>query len=197
MKNYSKAEAIRIITLTATEYEGFMRDKQFLIAYQDGSGINHSIVGFKAKNFKHFTGVKSTLSAKEFYQRALEHKLSPDDFRFDSAGNAQRKLAVLPWLPRMFFSNALRGSFNRSGIWLEADYLIGGTSARIAVAFRYGKTFDFPVSLYCEDVRNLTNNSMKVLAVWRRAFGEKVFSENTYCAKNVDPEILLSKLQLN
>ena len=197
MKNYNKAEAIRIITTAAAEYETLMRDKQFLIAYQDSSGFNYSIVGFKAMNFKHFTGVVSDLPSKVFYRRALEHKLSPDDFRFDLTGNAHRKLTVLPWLSKMFFSNALRGSFNRSGIRLEADYLIGGTSTKISVAFRYGKTFDVPVSLYCEDVRNLTNDSTKVLAVWRRAFGEKVFSENTYCAKNINPEMLLSNLELN
>lgn len=109
VKNYSKNEAIRIITTAAQEYEALMRDKQFLIAYQDGSNVRYSLVGFQAHNFKHFTGVITSLGAKAFYNRALDNKLSPNDFDFDRIGNSQRKLAILPYLSKMFFSNSLRG----------------------------------------------------------------------------------------
>lgn len=195
MKNYSKAEAIRIITDAAATYDAIMRDRQFLVAFAGIPGIDFCIVGFKANNFKHFTGIKSDLSASDFYRKALAHKLSPNDFSFDSSGNAQRKLAVLPQLSRMFFGNALRGVFNRSGILLEADYVIGGTATRIAVAFRNGKRFDVPVSLYCEDVKNLTIGSTRVLAVWRRSFGETDFTENTYSAKDINADTLLSNIK--
>lgn len=195
MKNFSKAEAIRIITDAATEYDASMRNRQFLVAYSGSPGIDFCIVGFKAHNFKHFTGVKSDLSAADFYRKALAHKLSPNDFCFDSAGNAQRKLAVLPQLSRMFFGNALRGVFARSGIRLEADYVIGGTATRIAVAFRNGNKFDVPVSLYCEDVKNLTIGSTKVLAVWRRSFGETDFTENTYNATGINAEDILAQIR--
>lgn len=195
MKNYGKAEAIQIITSAAAEYDVSMRDKQFLIAYNGCPGIDFCIVGFKAQNFKHFTGVKTDLSATRFYHKALEHNLSPNDFHFDTVGNTQRKLAVLPQLSRMFFGNTLRGSFNRSGIWLEADYVIGGTATRIAVAFRSGKSFDVPVSLYCEDIRKLTTDSVKVLAVWRRSFGETAFVENTYSGNGINAESILAQIE--
>ncbi len=172
-----------------------MKGCQFLIAYRCGSNIEYSIVGFKAANFKHFTGLHSSLPPDVFYHRLINHMLSPEDFSFDSLGNAQQKLAVLPQLHNLFYSHTLRGVFNRSGIFLQADYAVGNTAGSYSVAFCNGKGYDYPVSLYNEDVRKLTVDTTKVLAVWKRHFGEKTFSENTYHASDVDPDELLRVFQ--
>lgn len=192
----TKKEAIKIITSAASSYKEKMCEKQFLVAYREGGELHYSIVGFKAKNFKHFTGVVTNDTAGRFFEKALNNKLSEKDFDFDKIGNTLRKLTVLPALPRLFYGNALRGDFNNSGISIDADYYIGGTAVRIAVAFRRDKTYDFPVSLYCEDVRKLTNRTTKVLAVWCRSFGDSKFTQVTYCAKDIDAGTLLAELNI-
>lgn len=186
MKNYTKQKAIRIITDAAAKYNEHLCGRKFLVVYEGEKGPESAVIAFYEQHFKHLTGAVTNLSAKVFYSRALDHKLSPNDFSFDSSGNMQRKLAVLPVLHRLLYNGAMRGSFNRSGIRIEADYFIGETAHCMAVAFRSGKSCDIPVSLYCEDVRRLTNNCTRILAVWRTDKGSANFTENTYCANGVD-----------
>lgn len=190
MKNYTKQEAIRIITDAAAKYDEQLCGRQFLVVYESSNGPESTVIAFYDYHFKHLTGAVTSLSAKVFYSRALEHKLSPDDFSFDRFGNTQRKLAVLPSLHRLLYGGAMRGSFNRSGIRIEADYFIGKTAHRMAVAFRSGQHCDIPVSLYCEDVRQLTNDCTSILAVWRTGKGSANFTENTYCANGIDAQAL-------
>ena len=192
MKKYSKKEAIAVIQTSAKAYEDKLRSRQFLIAYKEGMDVSFSIIGFGAQHFKHFCGVSSKLSAVKFYENALEGRLSENDISFNSNGTTFQKLNVLPALSRMFYGNALRGDFNRSGLMIDADYFVGQIAVRIAVAFRRGSRYDYPVSLYCEDIRKITERTTKVLAIWRRNFGETDFVENTYASSDVDPALLLS-----
>ena len=194
VKNYTKTEAIRILADAAKNYNIHLCNYQFLIAYKCGVEYCFSVVGFQAANFLHLTGLESDLSPKHFYGRLLSKKLSPDDFSFNSHGYDQLKLAVLSQLSSLFYGHTLRGIFNRSGIFIEADYVVGNTAGSFSVCFRNGnRGFDVPVSLYNEDVRKLTTETTKILAVWRRPFGTADFSTNTYCAKDVDPVFLLSR----
>lgn len=190
MKNYTKQEAIRIITDAAAKYDEHLCGRQFLVVFEGSIGPESTVIAFHDYHFKHLSGAVASLSAKVFYSRALEHKLSSNDFSFDRSGNMQRKLAVLPCLHCLLYGGAMRGNFNRSGIRIEADYFIGKTAHRMAVAFRSGKHCDIPVSLYCEDVRRLTNDCKRILAVWRTDKGSANFTENTYCAKGVDVQAL-------
>ena len=194
LKKYSKAEAIAIITAAAEKYDAVLNGRQFLIAYGQSDAPDFSVVGFRAHNFLHLTGVIAADKPNRFYQKALDHKLSERDFDFDRYGNAHLKLAVLPGLHRLFSGHTLRGSFARTGIRIETDYFVGSTAMRLALGFRCGMSCDFPVSLYCEDIRSLTSDSQKVLAVWVKAFGDADFEVNTYCAKGVsDPDSLLAQ----
>ena len=42
---------------------------------------------------------------------------------------------------------------------------------------------DFPVTLYKEDVRKLTQPTNKVLAIFRKEYNEQYYSECTYFSK--------------
>ena len=91
-------------------------------------------------NFKHLTGVKSRLSAQQFYDACLSGKLSERDFELDRKGKAQQKLAVLPYLSELLYHNCMVGSFINNGVVIRADYFVGDTRAVISVGFRDGKT---------------------------------------------------------
>ena len=42
----------------------------------------------------------------------------------------------------------------------------------ISVGFRYKHPYDVPVSLYCEDIRKLSEKAVRILAVWEKNYGE-------------------------
>jgi len=69
---------------------------------------------------------------------------------------------------------------------------VGNTRVLISVAFRNGKTVDYPVSLYREDIRKLSKPTNKVLAAFKKKFDNDTYVKCVYIDDNHD----LSKMPL-
>ena len=189
---YDKNQAINIIVNAAENYKKYLQDKVFLIVYKE-KGINKTVqVEFRNNHFKHLTGIDTNLTAGRFYEKCINHKLSPRDFEFDKGGKIQQKLVVLPFLHEMLYGNCMIGNFINSGIYIKADYFVGNTKAILSVGFRYGKKVDFPVTLYKEDIRKLSQPTNKVLAIFVRDFKQQKYMECTYLSKGQE----ISKLPI-
>lgn len=192
MIKYDKKSALQIIVNAAKAYDLRLKNKHFLIIYQEGSVIKEACVGFRDMNYLHMTGVSSRLSAQQFYSACLDGKLSPNDFEIDDKGKVQQKLTVLPYLADLLYHNCMIGKFVNNGIYIRADYFVGNTRGVFSVGFRAGKTVDFPVTLYREDVRKLSNPTNKVLAIFVKNFCRNIYEECTYLSKGQE----LQKLPL-
>lgn len=191
-KNLSNREALKVIVEAAKNYDKKLKDKHFLIVYQEGSQMKTACVGFRDMNFLHLTGVKTNLSAQLFYSASISGKLSEKDFSLDTKGKAQQKLAVLPYLHELFYHNCMIGNFINSGICIKADYFVGDTKAVLSVGFRYGKKVDMPVTLYNENVKILSKPTFKVLAIFEKNYNEEDYRICTYLSKGQD----MGKLKL-
>ena len=191
MKNYSKEQALKIMTSVLENYDKKLKNKIFLIVYQEDINIRTVQVGFRDFNYLHMTGVKSDLSAPRFYEKCINKKLKTTEFELDVKGNARRKLMVLPYLPDLLYNSCMVGDFINSGICIKADYFVGNTKAVLSVGFRTGKSVDFPVTLYNEDIRKLTQPTCKVLAIFRKEYNEKYYMKCTYLSKGQDMNKLL------
>lgn len=183
MKKLSKKEVLAIILNASKEYEAKLRDKHFLIVYQNDKEYKTACVGFRDMNFLHMTGVNTKFSASQFYKACIDQMLSEKDFEIDTYGKVQQKIAVLPYLSELLYNNCMIGDFIDSGIYIRADYFVGNTKAILSVGFRTGKSVDYPVTLYNEDIRKLSNPTCKVLAVFMKAYNDKEYSKCTYLSK--------------
>ena len=184
MAKYDKKAALKIMIEAAKQYEAKLNDKHFLIVYREGKDIKTVNVGFRDMNFLHMTGVKTRLSAQQFYAACLESKLSEYDFEIDNEGKVQQKLMVLPYLAELLYHHCMIGDFINNGICIRADYFVGDTKAVLSVGFRTGKKTDFPVTLYKEDVRKLSQPTNKVLAIFSKHYKDRQYDNCTYLAKN-------------
>lgn len=110
MAKYDKKAALKIMVEAAKNYEEKLNDKHFLIVYREGNDTKTVSVGFRDMNFLHMTGVKTRLSAQQFYSACLESKLSEHDFEIDNKGKVQQKLMVLPYLAKNQSMHELRVS---------------------------------------------------------------------------------------
>lgn len=137
-------------------------------------------------NFLHMTGVNTRLSAQQFYAACLESKLSENDFEIDNKGKVQQKLIVLPYLAELLYHHCMIGNFINSGVYIRADYFVGDTKAVLSVGFKNGTNIDFPVTLYNEDVRKLSQPTNKVLAIYTKYYNEQSYNTCTYLAKNLN-----------
>lgn len=84
-RSFSSRDAVRIILGAAPVYAGKMVGKIFLYVFE-GRYIE---VTYRAKEFKHLTGVSTKLSARDFYKLALSGKLTPEQVFFDSRHPAE------------------------------------------------------------------------------------------------------------
>ncbi len=183
MARGDKNAILKIIVNAARKYEEKLIDKHFLIVYQEAGKTKTVCVGFRDMNFLHMTGVKSKLSAQQFYSACLAGKLSEKDFEIDNKGKVQQKMRVLPFLPELLYNNCMIGDFINSGICIRADYFVGNTKAVLSVGFRMGKNADFPVTMYNEDVRKISQPTNKVLAIFSKSYNQQIYNECTYLSK--------------
>ena len=180
---YDKKKAIDVIVNAAENYKKYLQDKVFLVIYIENTVVKTVQVEFRDNHFLHLTGVCTKLSAKRFYEKCINRKLSVEDFELDKRGKTQQKLMVLPFLHELLYHNCMIGNFINSGIYIRADYFVGNTKAILSVGFRYGKKVDFPVTLYKEDIRKLSQPTNKVLAIFLRAYNQQRYTECTYLSK--------------
>lgn len=190
MKNYSKDEALSIIIKAAHSYDDKLKDRHFMIVFCDDNDTYSCTVGFRDMNFLHLTGVKTRLSAQQFYDACLTNKLSTRNFELDRKGKVQQKLAVLPYLSGLLYHNCMVGNFIDNGVVIRADYFVGDTRAVISVGFREGKSVDIPVTLYKEDIKKLTFPTCKVLAIFSKSYKDEIYEECTYLSPTCNPEKL-------
>ena len=88
--------------------------------------------------------------------------------------------------------HCLVGEFINSGVYIRADYFVGVTKAILSVGFRNGNRVDYPVTLYNEDVKRLSNPTNKVLAIFSKSYKEKCYNKCTYLSKGQE----IGKLKL-
>ena len=189
-----KNTALKIVIEAAKNYEKHLKDKHFLIIYQQGKNKQSVCIGFRDINFLHLTGIKTKLSAKRFYSACIAGKLSEKDIDFSENGTTYQKLAVLPYLHEVLYHHCMLGYFVNSGIYIRADYFIGDTKAVLSIGIREGKTTDIPVTLYKENVKMLVSPVYKVLAIFSKEYNEDQFMSCTYLSKEQKAEELLNQI---
>ncbi|MBO5019290.1 MAG: hypothetical protein J6D52_01360 [Clostridia bacterium] len=96
-----KKDYIRALIISAAkEYKKSFAGKSFIYVY----GENCFEVEFQTKQFKHLTGVKSNVSADDFYKYANKEILTNNQFGFDSRypfDTAKKKLKCFPSLSQL------------------------------------------------------------------------------------------------
>ena len=181
-----KKKAIKTIVEAASNYEKYLNDRSFLIVYKTERGSQYVEVVFRSWHFLHLTGLKTKMTAAQFYEACIDNKLSEKDVVFDDSGKVGQKIKVLPYLHDLLYHNCMIGEFINSGIMIQADYFVGDTKLILSVGFRRESNRDVPVTLYSGDVRKLTNPTNKVLAIFARRYPETKYKELTYVSKNLN-----------
>ena len=187
-----KKRVISTIVEAASNYEKFLNNRNFLIVYKSEKTNEYVEVVFRSWHFLHLTGLKTKLTAIQFYEACIDNKLSEKDLILENNGKVRQKIQVLPYLHDLLYHNCMIGNFINSGIMIQADYFVGDTKLILSVGFRRELDRDVPVTLYSGDIRKLTNPTHRVLAIFVRRYPDTVYKDTTYVAKNVD----LAELEL-
>lgn len=186
----SKKEALTIMFECAQKYKENLVNRSLLFICADKQKRTYCVeVTFDEANFQHLTGVetdRNKLSPRDFYNRCLEKRLSPDDFEFSSMGTTELKLQVLPALMCKNLSAKMIGDYNMSQPKLFTEKLAGGVSACIGFVRNEGKGRYIPNTVLRDDIRIRTRHVDRIIATYRKERNEIRYSEIVYMAKNVD-----------
>lgn len=196
MAKYTKEQAIKIITDAAEKYRDELVNKTLLFICTD----KHKRVvcyefSFYNWNFKHLTGVKTKkqtdddaerISATDFYNKCLSHKLSPDDFEFADDGTTHLKLNVLSSVLCKNLSANMIGTYNSNKPYLLTDKIAGSVKACIGFVVDTIQNCYVPNTLLKEDIRHTVYSYVTVIATFRKNISEEEYNELTYRSKKAE-----------
>lgn len=199
MKHYSKEQAISVVVSCAERYRDELANKNLLFICQDKHRRTTAIeFSFNASNFLHLTGLKikkirrnatnptDAMSAKEFYEKCLAHRLRISDFEFAKDGTTPLKLDILPTLISKNLSATMVGDYNSRTPRLVTEKLTGGTVACMGFVQTGPNHRYVPNTILKGDIREYIGNQARVIAVFRKPKDSKRYEEITYFAKKLD-----------
>lgn len=170
MVKYTKQQAISIIVNCAEKYKENLDGYQLLFILSDKHRRVSSLeVYFNSYNFLHLTGIKlnDNITAIDFYNRCLDHKLNPDIFSFSDDGTTQLKLAVLPQLMVKDLSAKMVGNYDGSNPKLYTEKLVG--NIRACMGFKKTPNqINVPNTVLNVDLRAISNIPLRVIATYRK-----------------------------
>lgn len=188
MANYTKQQAVSVIVDCAAMYEKNLNGRQLLFVLKDKhKHISFFETSFYSFNFLHLTGVKLDVSitAADFYELCLRHRLSANDFSFAKDGTTILKLEILPRLMEKDISAKMAGDFNGCNPKLYTEKLVGGVKACLGFV-RVSDSEYVPNTVLNTDIRTATNVSQQVIATYRRKRTDSCYRELVYKAKKID-----------
>ena len=126
------------------------------------------------------------LFANDFYQKCLDHKLSPTDFDFAEDGTTHMKLDVLPTVISKNLQAKMIGNYDSIKPRLYTEKVAGSTNACIGFVLDQDMQQYVPNTVVKEDIRELTAKTLRVIAVYRKDLTAPIYEELTYKAKKID-----------
>lgn len=196
MTKYTKEQAIKIITDCAEMYNNELLNKALLfMCFDKHRNIVCYEFSFYNWNYMHLTGVKGKdsdrrsnrqLSAIDFYNKCIAHRLSTNDFDFSKDGTTHMKLEILPTVLCKHLNAKMIGVYNSSKPYLYTDKIAGSTKACIGFVIDSINGCYVPNTLLKDNILNNLNGYARVVATFRKSICDQKYSELTYRAKKID-----------
>ncbi len=172
-----KEEVKRVLIDTAPLYARYFIDYEYLLCSSVFKKNPYYIISAYGDNFKHLSGVQSSLSSEVFYQKARNGSLTVNDFNFEKRdqsekqvkGSVRKKIRVLPDIINIFSEGTLveedfvRNTVRCSFAAGTTTCTLGFTTTRITV----------PMSLLSGNKIDLSKAGMLDLILRRRKGGVK------------------------
>ena len=163
-RKYTKAEAIGIVVRCAQTYKQELDGKNLLFICTDKHKKTIPIeLSFYGNNYLHLTGLKAPKSengdiavelfANDFYQKCLDHKLSPTDFDFAEDGTTHMKLDVLPTVISKNLQAKMIGNYDSIKPRLYTEKVAGSTNACIGFVLDQDMQQYVPNTVVKEDLQ--------------------------------------------
>lgn len=200
MINIKKKEALKIILKCCKLYHSNLENKNVMFIVQDKrKDIHYLEMLFLASNFLHLTGInitnKKIKSSTDFYNLCLKNQITVSDFKFNSNGTTSMKLQILPQIIQIQKICKMTGDYNNTKLYLSTQKLVGNVN--ICMGFIKKGNYYIPNTALKEDIRNITTEQAKIIAIMVKNVKDAKYKEITYLNKNIEMKTILENEQIN
>lgn len=200
MINIKKEEALRIILKCCKLYHSNLENKNVMFIVQDKrKDIHYLEMLFLTSNFLHLTGInitnKKIKSSTDFYNLCLKNQITVSDFKFNSNGTTSMKLQILPQIIQIQKICKMTGDYNNTKLYLSTQKLVGNVN--ICMGFIKKGNYYIPNTALKEDIRNITTEQAKIIAIMVKNVKDAKYKEITYLNKNIEMKTILENEQIN
>lgn len=188
MAGFTKEKALWIIVECAKQYKENLADRTLLFVCTDREKrIKLLEVSFDASNYHHLTGCKLSkqITAQDFFQRCLEHRLSVEDFELTSDGTVEMKLKVLPLLVKKNLSANSVGDYMAKNPKLYTEKLAGSVKGCMGFVKTSSGRY-VPNTVLNIDMRKYIKSPLRIIATYSKKKHEQRYEELVYKAKKVE-----------
>ena len=188
----TKDEIVKIILKSAKIYSENLENKNMLFLYKDKSNkINYFEAVFDPRQFHHLTGTKivnkNIKSKKEFYNMCLKNNISKNDIEVAEDGTTRLKMEVLPYLMNLHKTSNMVCIFDGYSVKLQTEKLVGNIKGCIGfVQDKRDGNYFVPNTILNEDIRKLSNNTSRLIAVYSKLIKEPSYTNLCYLAKGIN-----------
>lgn len=191
---YSKVEISEKLKKYAKDYKINLENKKLLFVVENKNRtLSIFEVAMLPRNFKHLTGIEliengKRVNSNEFYKRCLKGNINASKIILKDS-TSYYKLGILPQLLNIDKMAKMIGQYDNSRIYLQTDKIIGNVNA--CMGFVKEKNTYVPNTALNEDIRSITSERKKVIAVLKKNINEEFYKEITYLKNNYDVSQLL------
>ncbi len=179
-----KERVLQQIVTSALIYKSTFIDYEYLV-YSSNFSLNlYYLISAHSDNFLHLTGVYTSLSATEFFIKALEGTLAENDFEIskpnqptviskNNKGTIRKKINALPYIDNLFSTDTLvQESFHKNQIRCS----FATSDNNITMGFIHTSNNARPKTLLKGNELDLSKSTPLDL-ILRRKVGSKFFTE--------------------
>lgn len=206
MKGFQKEiEIFRTISDCLKDYDKNLKNKKvmFIIENKDKS-LDKDEVFFPKSSYYHLTGIilldnkKQKVNSYEFYDLLKNERLNMDKYTIQIRNNAaDLKLKVLPQLMKIDKMANMIGNFSNHNIFLQTEKVAGNINACMGFVKDFKSDMYVPNTALQEDIRDITDNRNKIIAILKKEKNESLYRNITYLKKNYQISDILKNESIN
>lgn len=183
-----KREIIKIIEKCAIKYKNNLSNKNLLFIYNNKNKIQYIEAKFLPSNFLHLTGLKykrkNNNNALKFYKDILDKKVSLKNLEIKNEAIIKLKLNVLNMILDINYSAKMIGEFNSNFKNLLKTEKVVGTNVYGIGFIKVGEYY-IPNTTLKEDIRNISIETNRIIAIFCKKINEKQYSNLTYINRKI------------
>lgn len=198
-----KKQAVKVISEAVKIYDNIHCNKNLLIIFGNPNKPSYIETKASVRNFFHLTGVKLNNSLLNdiadkyvnildvFYSKAMQNKLSIENFDFKDSSTIQ-KLQVLVNTLKISTNVKMFGDYLDIRINLKTDKIAGSVNSFLGF-IKDGKYY-IPNTVMADDLRKNTIEPKKVLAILSKNVDDDKYNTIKMVGKKIDIKRLLEKV---